>query len=96
VAGTLQADELRHVLEVLSEDEVLALRDDGNVAYTELEQLLTAARIVRNVDDEVVYLLFRKKLFRSEAAASPRLEEKCEFVGCAHGFRYANGYGKKS
>jgi hypothetical protein len=29
----------------------------------------------------VVYLLFRKKLFRSEAAASPRLGEEDEFFG---------------
>jgi hypothetical protein len=33
----------------------------------------------------VVYLLFRKKLFRSEAAASPRLEEEDELVVGAHG-----------
>jgi hypothetical protein len=33
----------------------------------------------------VVYLLFRKKLFRSKAAASPRLQEQDEFFVGAHG-----------
>jgi hypothetical protein len=33
----------------------------------------------------VVDLLFRKKLFRSKAAASPRLQEEYELVGGAHG-----------
>jgi hypothetical protein len=33
----------------------------------------------------VVDFSFRKKLFRSKAAASPRLEEEYELVGGAHG-----------
>jgi len=85
VAGALQADELGDVLEILAEYVVFALRYDGNVAYTQRQQLFAPARVIRNVDDEVVYLLFRKKLFRSEAAASPRLEEQDEFFVGAHG-----------
>jgi len=84
VAGALQADELGDVLEVLAEDVVFALRYDGNVAYTQRQQLFAPARVIRNVDDEVVYLLFRKKLFRSEAAASPRLQKEDELLVGAH------------
>jgi hypothetical protein len=79
VAGALQPDELGDVLEVLAKNVVLAFRDDRYVANTQGQQLFPAAGIIRNVDDDVVYLLFRKKLFRSEAAASPRLEKQYEF-----------------
>ena len=84
MAGALQSDELGDVLEVLAEDVVFALRYDGNVAYTQRQQLFAPARVIRNVDDEVVYLLFRKKLFRSEAAASPRLQKEDELLSGAH------------
>ena len=85
MARALQPDEFRDVLQVLAEDVALAFRDDRNVAQPEGEQLLAAAGIVRHVDDDVVYLLFRKKLFRSEAAASPRLEKQDELFGwCVH------------
>ena len=84
MAGALQADELGDVLEVLAEDVVFALRYDGNVAYTQRQQLFAPARVIRNVDDEVVYLLFRKKLFRSEAATSPRLQKEDELFRGAH------------
>jgi hypothetical protein len=36
----------------------------------------------------VIDLPFRKKLFRSEAAASPGVEEKDELVGGAHGLDF--------
>ena len=49
-------------------------------------QLFAAARIVLYIDDEEIDLVFRKKLFRSEAAASPGLGEKDELVcGEVHG-----------
>jgi hypothetical protein len=81
VARALQPYEFRDILEILPEDIALALRDDRNVAQTQGQQLLTASGIVRDVDYDVVYLLFRKKLFRSETAASPRLEKQYEFLG---------------
>jgi len=84
VAGALQADELGDVLEVLAEDVVFALRYDGNVTYAQRQQLFAPAGIIRNVDNQVVYLLFRKKLFRSEAAASPRLQKEDELFVGAH------------
>jgi hypothetical protein len=80
VARALEPDELRDVLEILPENVALALGDDRNVAQAQGQQLLTASGIVRDVDYDVVYLLFRKKLFRSEAAASPRLEKQYEFL----------------
>ena len=85
MAGALQPDELGDVLEVLAENVALALGDDRNVTQSQRQQLFTAAGIIRHVDNDVVYLLFRKKLFRSEAAASPRLEKQDElFGGCVH------------
>jgi hypothetical protein len=35
---------------------------------------------MQNIDDYVIDLLFRKKLFRSKATASPRLKKQNEFV----------------
>lgn len=89
MTGALQADELGDVLQVLSEDVVLAPGNDRDVADSQGQQLFTPAGIVRDVDDDVVYLLFRKKLFRSETAASPRLQEKYVFVFVgAHDFSH--------
>ena len=82
--GALEADELGDILEVLAEDVVLALRDDRHVAHAQGQELFPPAGVIRNVDDDVVYLLFRKKLFRSEAAASPRLQKEDELLVCAH------------
>jgi hypothetical protein len=84
VAGALQADELGDVFQVLSEDVILALRYHRHVAHAQRQQPLAAAGVVRDVDDLVIYLLFRKKLFRSEAATSPRLQEENESVVGAH------------
>ena len=85
MAGALQADEFGYVLEILAEDVILALRHHRHVTHAQRQQLFAPAGVIRNVDDFVVYLLFRKKLFRSEAAASPRLEEQDEFFVGAHG-----------
>jgi len=47
--------------------------------------LFPPAGIIRNVDDDVINFLARKKLFRPETAASPRLQEQDEFfVDGAH------------
>ena len=81
VAGAVQADEFGDVLEVLAEDELFALGDDRHVAHAECQQVFAAARVVQHVDGDEVDVFFRKKLFRSEAAASPGLGEEHELVG---------------
>jgi CRP-like cAMP-binding protein len=81
VAGAFEADELGDVLEVLPEYEALSLGDDGDVAHAVGEQPLAAAGVIEDVDGDEVDLLFRKKLFRSEAAASPGLGEQDELLG---------------
>jgi hypothetical protein len=81
VSGALQADELRDVFEVLSEDEVFAFGDHRNVANAELEQALAATGVVEDVDVLVIDAFTRKKLFRPKTAASPRLREQNEFFG---------------
>jgi hypothetical protein len=80
----LQPDELGDILEILAEDVVLALRDDRHVAEAQREELLAPAGVIQHVDHVVIDAFFRKKLFRSEAAASPRLGEENELVGGAH------------
>ena len=75
MAGAFKADKLRHVLQFLPEDIPIALGHDRDVAHTQCQQPLAATRVVQNVNDFVINLLFRKKLFRSEAGASPRLQE---------------------
>jgi hypothetical protein len=81
VSRTLQADEFGYVFEVLAENEVLAFGDDRYVTNTELQQALPPAGIVQDVDMLVIDALTRKKLFRPETAASPRLSEQNEFFG---------------
>ncbi len=84
MAGTLQADKFRNVFQVLTEDKLLALGNDGNITYTELEQAFTALWIVQYVDGDEIYFFARKKLFRPETAASPRLGEEDELFVGAH------------
>ena len=79
--GALQTYKFRDVFKVLSEHELVPARDDRHVAYAELEQALAAAGVVQHVDRYKINFLFRKKLFRSKAAASPRLGEIHELVG---------------
>ncbi len=89
MAGTaLQADELGDVLEVLPEDELVPARDNRYVADAVGKQLLFPARIVENVDRDEINFFLRKKLFRSETAASPGLGEENEFfAGGIHDLR---------
>lgn len=85
MSAALQADELRNIVEVLREDKLLAARNNRDGTYTQREQLLTSANVVGDVDGDEVDAFSRKKLFRSEAATSPRLGEKDEFLcGVGH------------
>ena len=84
MAGALEADELGDILDVLSEDELIALGDNGNVAYAELEQAFTAGRVVQNINGDEIDFFARKKLFRPEAAASPWLGKQDELFVDAH------------
>jgi hypothetical protein len=81
VTGALQAYELGDIFEVRTEHEVFAFGDDGNVADSELEQPLASAGVVQYIDDIVIDVFTRKKLFRTQAAASSRLREQNESVG---------------
>ena len=81
MAGTLQADELRHVFQILSEYEVITSRDNGNVAHAQSKQPLATTRVVEDVNVLVIDAFSRKKLFRPKTTASPRLGEQNEFFG---------------
>ena len=86
MAGALEADEFRYVFELLAEYVFFALRYYRYATKSKFEQLFTPTRIVQDINDDVVNLLFRKKLFRSEAGTSPRLKKEDEFFdGCVHG-----------
>ena len=80
MARALQTDELCDVFEVLSEDEILASRNHRHVAHAELEQSLAPSGVVQYVYVFVIDAFARKKLFRPETAASPRLREEHELV----------------
>jgi len=83
--GAVEADELSDLLEVLPEHELLTFGDNRHIAHAEGEQFFAPARVVQYVDRDEIDAFFRKKLFRSEAAASPRLGEQREFFsGCIH------------
>jgi hypothetical protein len=60
---------------------LIAARDYRHVAHAVREKLLAAAGVVKDVDGDEVDAFFRKKLFRSEAAASPGLGKEHELVG---------------
>jgi hypothetical protein len=64
---------------------LIAFGDHRHIAHAVGEQFVFAAGIVEYIDCNEVDIFFRKKLFRSEAAASPRLGEQDELVvGGAH------------
>jgi hypothetical protein len=65
VAGALQANKLGDVLEVLTENVLIASREHRHGAHAEFEQLLLSRWIVNYVNRDEVNALFRKKLFRS-------------------------------
>jgi hypothetical protein len=89
VAGALQADELGDVLEVLTENVLLAFREHGHGLSAKLEQSLMSRRVVQYVDRAEANAFFRKKLFRPQATASAGLNEKD--VGVTGGFHVESG-----
>jgi len=61
---------------------LIALGNHRDIAYSELEQAFAACRIVQDVNGDEINFFARKKLFRPETAASPRLGKQDElFVG---------------
>ena len=81
--GANESDEFGHIVEALSKNELVAFSDNrGHRSYAECQQLFSPAWIVQNVNRDKVDVFFRKKLFRSEAAASSRLGEQNKFVSC--------------
>ncbi len=83
VPGTLQADKLGNVFEVLAENVLFTARQYRHGVHTEFEQLLFSRRIVHDVNRDKVNAFFRKKLFRSQATASTRLGEQDKIVSDA-------------
>jgi hypothetical protein len=78
--AALQADEFSDIFHVLAEDELAAFGQHRHALRAETEQLLFSRGIVQDIDGGIVYAFFRKKLFRTEAAASTGLREQDEFV----------------
>ena len=76
MAGTLEADELGDILEVLPEYELFAFGYNRHIAHTEFEQAFASCRIVQDIDGDEINFFARKKLFRPETTASPRLGEQ--------------------
>jgi len=81
--GTLQADEFGHVVEILAKNVFLAPGEHGNGTHAEPEQPRLPGRIVQDIDGAKLDAFLRKKLFRSQAAASAGLNKKDEWIGCA-------------
>ena len=74
--------ECRERIQHLTECVFVALREDGHFAQPVLvEQKFAAAGVVEDVDHDHVNAVFRKKLFRSQAATSSRLGEVHVLVG---------------
>ena len=82
--GAREADKFRDVFQILAEYELLAFGDHRQVANPVREQPFASAGVVEYVDRGEIDALFRKKLFRSQAAASPGLGEKRETFGGFH------------
>src|SRR5262245_21777749 len=80
MSRALDADELGHIFEILAKDELLASGEHGHGAHPEFKQLFPPGRIVQNVNSAEGDALFRKKLFRSKAAASARLSEQNKLI----------------
>jgi hypothetical protein len=85
MAAALQADKLGDVFQVLAKNILLAIGQNRNRARTEFDQPPCRDRIVQDIEGGEGYAFFRKKLFRSQATASPGLgeENKC-VVGVFH------------
>jgi hypothetical protein len=84
MAGALEADKLGDILQVLPEYELIALGNHRNIAHAKLEQAFAAGRIVQDINGDEIDFFARKKLFRPETAASPRLGKQNELFVGAH------------
>jgi hypothetical protein len=80
VSGTLQADKLGNVFQILPEDECITFGHHRNITHAELQQPFASTGVVEHVDGFEVDAFARKKLFRPETAASARLREENEFL----------------
>jgi hypothetical protein len=76
----LHADKLGHVFEILTKNVLPRAREHWHRAHPKLEKLLAPCGIIDNIDGGEEDLFFRKKLFRSETAASARLGEQNKWV----------------
>jgi hypothetical protein len=86
VAGALQANELGNILKVLAEDVLTVFGEHRHGARAEFQQLFSSRQAVQYVDGDEVNAFFRKKLFRSQATASPGLSKQDEIASeCIHG-----------
>jgi hypothetical protein len=84
VAGALEANELGNVFQILTEDELFTLGNNRDITHAKLEQTFATCRIVQNINGDEVDFFARKKLFRPETAASPRLGKQDELFVGAH------------
>ena len=89
MAGALEADKLGDIFQVLPEYELIALGNHRNIAYAELEQAFAAGRIVQDINGDEINFFARKKLFRPETAASPRLGKQNELFDLISGRKSA-------
>jgi hypothetical protein len=80
--AALQADELRHVIEILAKDKLPVFGEHRYRLSPELTEPISPGLIIQHIDRDEVDAFFRKKLFRSKATASPGLGEQYE---CGHG-----------
>ena len=80
VPSALHADKLGDILEILTKNVLPRAREHRHSAHPKLEQLLPSRGIVNDVDRAKWNLLFRKKLFRSETAASARLSKQNKWI----------------
>jgi len=75
VSRALHADKLGYVFEILTKNVLPFPREHRHRADAKLEKLVAPCGIIDNIDGGKEDLFFRKKLFRSETAASTRLRE---------------------
>jgi hypothetical protein len=79
----LEADELGHVFEILAKNVLPASGEHGHAAHAKPEQTLLPGRVIQHVDGTELDAFRRKKLFRSQAAASAGLSEQGELIRLA-------------
>jgi hypothetical protein len=86
MTAPLQADEFGDIFEILAENILSPAGKHGHGERAEICELLTPIGIVQNIYRQKVDTFLRKKLFRSQAAASTRLGVQHELgFGVFHG-----------